>query len=117
MNGNMWVESELGKGSKFLFTIESETSQASMESVLSKMQPFAKRTVLFVDTLQDRTGVADRILELGLRPYVIREVAEVANKERCPHIDTILVDSLNVVSLYIGLCTHMWLIDCCFLNI
>lgn len=97
MNGNMWVESELGKGSKFFFTITSQTSQSSIESVLAKMQPFARRTILFVDTLGDRTGVVERITELGLKPFVVRDVAQVADKEQCPHIDTILVDSLGVV--------------------
>ena len=99
MNGTMWVESELGKGSKFFFTITSQISQSSIESVLAKMQPFAKRTILFVDTLSDRTGVVDRITELGLKAFVVKDVSEVADKERCPHIDTILVDSLTVVSL------------------
>ena len=83
-----------------------------MESVLGKMSPFAKRTVLFVDTLRDRTGVADRIRELGLQPYVIREVSEVADKERCPHIDTILVDSLNIVSTKNYLYSIISLINC-----
>lgn len=99
MNGNMWVESELSKGSKFFFTIMSQISLSSIESVLSKMQPFAKRTILFVDTLGDRTGVADRISELGLKPYVVKDISQVADKERCPHIDTILVDSLTMVCL------------------
>lgn len=96
MSGNMWVESELSKGSKF-FTIASQISHSSIESVLSKMQPFAKRTILFVDTLGDRTGVADRVKELGLRPYVAKDVSQVADKECCSHIDTILVYSLTVV--------------------
>ncbi|KAH8104366.1 hypothetical protein DFH11DRAFT_1883396 [Phellopilus nigrolimitatus] len=72
MCGNMWVESELGKGSKFSFTITSE------------------------NTLEDRTAVVDRILELGLKPFTVKDIMQVAEKERCPHIDTILVDSLNV---------------------
>lgn len=97
MQGNMWVESEVGKGSKFFFTITSQTSQSSIESVLIKMQPFAKRTILFVDTIGDRTGVVERITELGLKPFVVKDVTQVADKEQCPHIDTILVDSLGVV--------------------
>ena len=92
----------MGKGSKFFFTIVSQISQSSIESVLQKMQPFAKRTLLFVDTLNDRTGVADRILELGLKPYIVKDVMQVANKEHCPHIDTILVDSLVVVSHHLN---------------
>ena len=98
MNGNMWVDSELGKGSKFFFTITSQVSQSTMESILSKMSPFTGRTILFVNTLDDRTGVKERIKELGLQPHVVKLVKEVSDKERCPHIDTILVDSLTVVS-------------------
>lgn len=100
MNGTMWVESELSKGSKFFFTIQSQISISSIESVLVKMQPFQRRTILFVDTLNDQTGVHERIKGLGLRPHVVHGVAEVADKERCPHIDTILVDSLTTVSAF-----------------
>ncbi len=97
MQGNMWVESEVNSGSKFFFTITSQISPMSIDVVLSKMQPFQKRNILFVDTMHDKTGVVQRILELGLRPYVINEVSEVSDKTVCPHIDTIVVDSLNVV--------------------
>ena len=100
MQGNMWVESEVAKGSKFFFTITSQISQSSMEATLGKMAPFAKRTILFVDTLRDTTGVVDRIKDLGLRPHMVHEVSEVADKEKCPHIDTIVVDSLTVVSFF-----------------
>ncbi|KAG2030999.1 CheY-like superfamily [Suillus americanus] len=60
------------------------------------MQPFHRRAILFIDTLNDTTGVVQRIQELGLRPFVIHDVSEVADKERCPHIDTIVVDSLSM---------------------
>ncbi|EED77891.1 hypothetical histidine kinase [Postia placenta Mad-698-R] len=95
MQGNMWVESEVSNGSKFFFTISSQISPMSMEATLSKMQPFQKRNILFVDTLYDRTGVVQRIMDVGLRPYVVHEVCEVADKATCPHIDTIVVDSLG----------------------
>ncbi|KAG6827518.1 hypothetical protein H0H92_011459 [Tricholoma furcatifolium] len=96
MQGNMWVESEVSKGSKFFFTITSQISQSTFENTLSKMNPFAKRTILFVDSLNDTTGVVDRIKELCLRPHVIHDAKEVADKEKCPHIDTIVCDSLSV---------------------
>lgn len=101
----MWVESEVSKGSKFFFTITSQISQSSLENTLSKMSPFVKRTILFVDTLYDTTGVVDRIQDLALRPYVIHDVSEVADKDRCPHIDTIVVDSLSVVrhTVFVGI--------------
>jgi osomolarity two-component system sensor histidine kinase NIK1 len=63
------------------------------------MAPFQKRTILFVDTLRDSTGVADRIRELGLRAHIVREVSEVSDKDQCPQIDTILSDSLKMTEL------------------
>ena len=102
MTGSMWVESEVSKGSKFFFTITSQIGQLSMDATLAKMAPFGNRNILFVDTVYDQTGVVDRIQELGLRPYVIHDPLEVADKATCPHIDTIVVDSLSVVCLDSG---------------
>lgn len=94
----MWVESEVSNGSKFYFTLTSQISPLSMDAALAKMQPFHGRTILFVDTLYDRTDVVQRIIDLGLKPYVVHDVSEVSEKTSCPHIDTIVVDSLSVVS-------------------
>jgi len=92
----MWVESEVAKGSKFFFTITSQISQSPMEHTLQKMQPFQRRAIMFVDTLCDTTGVVQRIQELGLKAYVTHDISDVADKERCPHFDTIVVDSLTM---------------------
>jgi hypothetical protein len=55
----------VSKGSKVHFTTTSEISQSSMEATLSNIQPFAKRTILFVDTLRDKTGIVECFRELG----------------------------------------------------
>lgn len=111
MQGNMWVESEVSRGSKFFFTITSQISQSNLEVTLSKMQPFNKRTILFVDTLRDTTGVVQRIEELGLNPHVVHNPNEVADKDRCPHIDTIVVDDVKVVRVICVVPTYFhWLI-------
>ncbi len=93
----MWVESELNKGSRFFFTITSQISHSSMESILAKMTPFTKRSILYVDSLYDQTGVVESILELGLKVHRVHLTSEVANKDTCPHFDTIVVDSLPMV--------------------
>ncbi|KAF6761431.1 hypothetical protein DFP72DRAFT_1150968 [Ephemerocybe angulata] len=65
----------------------------------AKMVPFVMRTILFVDMLRDKTGVVNRIKELNLHPYVVHEAMDVENKEMCPHIDTIVMDSLSVLKV------------------
>ena len=87
----MQVESKVAKGSKFFFTITLQISHSTMEDTLMKTAPFAKRMILFVNTLRDTTGMVDHIKDLKLRPYVVHEVSKVADKENCPHIDMIIV--------------------------
>jgi len=95
MQGDIWVESELSKGSKFYFTITSHINlQQSHDATLSKLAPFSKRIILFLDTLGDATGVKERVAEIGLVPVVIHNVSEVASKDKCPDIDAIIVDSM-----------------------
>lgn len=98
MQGNMWVDSELSKGSNFYFTITSQLSELSVESIQSKMAPFNSRTILLFDTNGDTTGLAQHIRDLGLNLYIVHTIAEVSDKDQCPHVDTILADSLTIVS-------------------
>jgi osomolarity two-component system sensor histidine kinase NIK1 len=97
MYGSMWVESEVHKGSKFFFTLTAQINPATKENAMSRMQPFHKRSILFVNTLGSPDDeVANRIRELGLKAHVVRSIADVAKKDKCPHIDTIVVDSIHV---------------------
>lgn len=98
MQGNMWVESEVKRGSKFFFTITSSISHQTMESVQQKMKPFEGRCILFVNVNPELTDIADFIREFGLVPRVIQDVQEVKVKENNPHFETIVIDDPSVVS-------------------
>ncbi|KAG8872053.1 hypothetical protein FRB97_008065 [Tulasnella sp. 331] len=96
MQGQMWVDSEPGKGSNFHFTITCQASPPSrLETVLEKTRSWSGRTILYLDSLGDSTGVAQHIEELGLRCFVAHDVAVLADKSRLPHIDTVIADSLQ----------------------
>ncbi|KAL4267517.1 histidine kinase [Pleurotus pulmonarius] len=82
--------------SKRLVSLMQGNIRSSKTNILSKMMPFSGRTILFIDTLRDTSGVMESIQELGLRPYVVHDVSEVSDKDKCPHIDTIVVDSLSM---------------------
>ncbi|KAI0031298.1 hypothetical protein K488DRAFT_52367 [Vararia minispora EC-137] len=99
MQGNMWVESEVGKGSKFFFTITSQIAQPSRELTLSKIAPFTQRTILFLDTVRDTSGVRDLMTELGIRPHVVHDPLEIADKTTTPHVDTIVVNSMEATEV------------------
>lgn len=98
MQGNMWVESELGKGSKFFFTITSQVSSPPLEVVMQRMAPFAGRTILYIDTSHEGDNVAKLIQNMGLKAHVVHDITGVSDRESCPHVDTILLDSLEIVS-------------------
>lgn len=95
----MWVESEVSQGSRFFFTIASQLCPTSTETMIARMLPFAKRTVLYVNTITNDTEVVNHIRELGLKPVTISDIRDVADKATCPHIDTVVIDSQTMVSL------------------
>lgn len=100
MQGNMWVESDVGKGSKFFFTITSQIGSMEFESLRAKMEPFQNRTVLFLDKNFDTTGITKYIEDLGLTAHVVHDLLTLKDKKSCPHIDTIVTNSAEVVSVF-----------------
>ena len=100
MQGQIWVNSDVNKGSQFMFTIVSQVNhdkRSQAHALTDRMKPFQGRTILFVDSTHDDTNVTGRITELGLVSLVVHDVADVADKNAVPYIDTIIVDSLPVV--------------------
>ncbi len=56
MGGNIWVESELGKGARFLFTIKAARGK---QNLLSQLNPKIKRKELSVLTIDDEDTARD----------------------------------------------------------
>lgn len=101
MNGKLWVESIYGQGSRFYFTTIARKSDRPAERVTEKLLPWANRQVLFIDTLHDKTGVADQLRNLKLKPLVIHSVQDVykvpMRSDGIPAFDTIIADTLAAV--------------------
>jgi osomolarity two-component system sensor histidine kinase NIK1 len=99
MGGKLWVESVYGKGSRFCFTMMAKKTTRTPAQVLDRLAPWARRHILFIDTLGDTTGVADKLKELNLRPVVIRSVQEVwglslSSRDGVPLYHAVIVDSI-----------------------
>lgn len=98
MNGDLWVESAYGKGSRFYFSTLAETTEITDQQVLERLSPWKGRNILYIDTLQDRTGVKELLTKVGLVPHIIHSVDEVwkySNDPDAPVFDTMIVDSLH----------------------
>jgi osomolarity two-component system sensor histidine kinase NIK1 len=97
MSGNLWVESEFGEGSRFYFTMLAETTSSTREQVVDRLSPWAGRTILFIDTMGDESGVCAMLTDLGLKVTTINsanEVWDLKQHDGFPHFDTMIVDSL-----------------------
>ncbi|RCH98159.1 hypothetical protein CU097_014250 [Rhizopus azygosporus] len=88
MGGDLWVESKYGRGSEFFFTV----------------RRFKNRRILFVDSMNDHSGVMDKITMLGLKPYRVQSIEEAttiananANKSKhAPFFDTVIIDQMSL---------------------
>ncbi|KAI8064161.1 hypothetical protein BC940DRAFT_321266 [Gongronella butleri] len=103
MGGNLWVESNYGRGSQFYFTMNVMRFGMTQRDVLDKMQRFAGRRVLYLDSNDDASGVNDRIKELGLEAHCVNNVnhaMEIANanssrSQPAPFFDLVILDKMR----------------------
>ncbi|KAL0092787.1 hypothetical protein J3Q64DRAFT_1633477 [Phycomyces blakesleeanus] len=102
MGGDLWVESTYGRGSRFYFTIKFRQFKMSDSEIIEKMARFKGRSVLYLDTMNDQTGVAKAIETIGLKPVRVKNVDELtetinaaASRTRyAPFFDTVIVDKM-----------------------
>lgn len=102
MGGDLWVESNYGRGSQFYFTMNLKRIEMDKNETLEKMKRFKGRHILFLDSMNDKTGVMDVIKDLGLNPIRVTSIEEVRGfnsntssvSGHPPLIDTVIVDNM-----------------------
>lgn len=95
MGGDLWVDSEYGKGSQFYFTTKARKSTWQLEGVRQKMlQSHPGRRVLFIDSIGEHT-VATAVQACGLDVVQVSSITEACEQQGI--FDTVIVDQLEIV--------------------
>ena len=99
MGGELHVESELGQGSSFIFTIRTHRNQAK-DSLVSKISQFKGQDILYIDTTDRDESIVNTLKSLELRPHVFHSIED-ALKERknVPTWASAVVDSVETATL------------------
>ncbi|KAK6829360.1 hypothetical protein PG989_005765 [Apiospora arundinis] len=98
MGGDVWVQSECGKGSSFFFTCVVKIADGDLSIIEKQLKPYKGHEVLFVD--RGRTGfgndLATILKNLGLVPVVVtQEEPSRGFESHKPPYDAIIVDSIE----------------------
>lgn len=101
MGGDLWVNSEVGKGSEFHFTCRVKLADVHAESVQQQLKPYRGHQVLFVDKSQSNaaTHIGEMLEEIGLHPVVVNSekssaLTRLKEGGALPY-DAIIVDSID----------------------
>lgn len=97
MGGTLEANSTFGEGSVFKFNIPLGRVHMRYEEVLEVMAPFRGRSVLYLDSKQDKTGVAEMIRHLGLKVFVAHTLAQAFKTSDEQSIDVVVLDAVDQV--------------------
>lgn len=79
MGGSLWVDSVVGQGSRFHFSIRGRVPRVSEELMTQRMAPFKGKKILYLDTYNDDTGVERALEQLSLQTTIVRSTPDIAN--------------------------------------
>merc|ERR1712000_182593 len=101
MGGDLWVNSEAGKGSEFHFTYRVKLASDGITMLEKQLKPYRGHQVLFVDKAQSSTGteIKEMLKQIGLIPVVVDSEKSLAltrlkSGGQLPY-DAILVDTID----------------------
>src|SRR5579859_2210950 len=97
MGGTLEVSGTFGEGSDFRFDLPLGRSHTRYDEVLQLMRPFWGRSILYLDSEHDSTGVAEMIQNLGLRVFVAHTLEAAFKISGEQKIDTVVLDSIDLV--------------------
>ncbi|EJP70349.1 putative histidine kinase NIK1p [Beauveria bassiana ARSEF 2860] len=102
MGGDLWVNSEAGRGSQFHFTCRVKLASDDTDSLYKQLEPYRGHQVLFVDRAQSSSGIEIRAMleEIGMHPVVVDSekssaLTRLKSGGALPY-DAILVDSIEM---------------------
>jgi osomolarity two-component system sensor histidine kinase NIK1 len=101
MGGDVWVESEYGKGSKFYFTCMVRLADDDINLISKQLNPYKGHKVLFIDKGRTHHGpeIGNMLKALGLVPVIVEsETSPAVERPRGPSYspyDVVIVDSIE----------------------
>ncbi|THU94930.1 hypothetical protein K435DRAFT_966669 [Dendrothele bispora CBS 962.96] len=97
IGGNIWAYSESNKGNRVFFTNHPQVIRSFNPTCLDSSSQFPNKTILFIDSLHDQTGVANQIRSFGLNTVVVHDVKSLTDPAGHPRPDVVVTDSVTAV--------------------
>ncbi|KAI9749930.1 MAG: hypothetical protein M4579_006682, partial [Chaenotheca gracillima] len=102
MGGDLWVESQYGKGSTFFFTAVAQLATKDLSFIGSQLRAYKQHQVLFIDKGQTNFGdeITQMLSLLNLVPIVVKSETQVPEpdpkaRDKGAAYDVIIVDSID----------------------